>query len=47
MPAALGEALYLSYPAEAELLNRESFLLSLARAYADGVLDYLEVRPEG
>ncbi len=41
MPAALGEGLYLSHPAEAELLAKDDFLAAVARAYADGILDYL------
>ena len=42
MPAALGEGLFLSHPTEAELLESDEFLLGLARAYARGILDYLD-----
>jgi N-acetylmuramoyl-L-alanine amidase len=42
MPAALGEGLFLSYPEEAQLLASDVFLAAVARAYADGITDYLK-----
>ncbi|MHB1414234.1 MAG: N-acetylmuramoyl-L-alanine amidase family protein [Chloroflexota bacterium] len=41
MPAALGEALFISNPAEAQLANQDSFQNTLAHAYADGIVQYV------
>ena len=40
MPSALGEALFLSNPAEARLLLRDEARDAIARGYAGGILEY-------
>ncbi len=42
MPGALGEALFLSNPQEAELAKRDDVLAALGEAYATAVMQYFE-----